>query len=240
MSLQELRGEVDAIRRNLKQLADFIKSDRINELRNTLASNHLRVYASQIEAIKEQKIDNCLNIECSNRVECKKVFAKSVSMVCDACMRQDLESALIVADQELEKVKEKISEAEGKPCEECYSKLWKMLVEQEANIRKISGRYRPKMEDITELNIERVVEDVLKPISHPMRLRILWQLSQGKKSFSEISEVTGMRGGHLIFHLEKLTEKGLVEQPRNKGDYTITPEGIRVIRSISALNIQQP
>lgn len=234
-SLRELKEEVEAIRRDLKQLAESLKSNRIRGVEEALTSNHLRVYASQIEDVKEQKIENCLNRDCSNWLDCKTAFTESISVVCDACMSQGLESTLNTIDQEFEKVEEKISEIEGKPCEKCYTKLQDMLTELEANIRKISGRSRPSLEDIPELNIEKVVENVLKPISHPIRLMILWQLSKNNLSFSEISEITEMRGGHLIFHLEKLTEKGLVEQPRNKGDYIITPAGIKVIQSLTSL-----
>ncbi len=41
-----------------------------------------------------------------------------------------------------------------------------------------------------------------------------------------------LKGGHLIFHLKKLLDSGLIAQEDNKGDYIITPNGVDAVKKI--------
>lgn len=74
-------------------------------------------------------------------------------------------------------------------------------------------------------NIEpqKCAED-LSSLSNPYRLSILKLLKINQRSFSELSEITGLRTGHLQFHLRTLMEKDLVKK-EGRGIYELNYKG---------------
>ncbi|MDW7727389.1 MAG: hypothetical protein SCH70_09850 [Candidatus Methanoperedens sp.] len=52
------------------------------------------------------------------------------------------------------------------------------------------------------------------------------------KTFSEFSEHTGLRGGNLLFHLQKLLDSGMILQRHGRRDYMATEKGYKVLRGI--------
>jgi DNA-binding transcriptional ArsR family regulator len=69
--------------------------------------------------------------------------------------------------------------------------------------------------DISGIEPEKLVSEVCKPVANRQRLLMLKALSGESKTFSELSKLTGMRGGNLLFHLQKLLETGMVLQRMN-------------------------
>ncbi|WP_269849568.1 hypothetical protein [Methanosarcina horonobensis] len=55
------------------------------------------------------------------------------------------------------------------------------------------------------------------------------------KSFSAFSELTGLRGGNLLFHLQKLMDSGLILQQHERGDYMITEKGFRILQGLNEI-----
>ena len=49
------------------------------------------------------------------------------------------------------------------------------------------------------------------------------------KTFSALSELTGLRGGNLLFHIQKLLESELILQRHERGDYMITNKGFNLL-----------
>ena len=82
-----------------------------------------------------------------------------------------------------------------------------------------------------------VVEEGLKPLSHPTRLLILASLRNGGGSFNKLSESTGMKGGHLIFHLDQLLSSDPIVQDGRKGNYVITSKGIEIMDKLLSLTL---
>jgi hypothetical protein len=52
------------------------------------------------------------------------------------------------------------------------------------------------------------------------------------KTFSALSLITGLRGGNLSFHLQKLMDCGMILQRNERGDYMIPEKGYAVLRGI--------
>jgi predicted transcriptional regulator len=57
-------------------------------------------------------------------------------------------------------------------------------------------------------------------------------LSTETKTFSALSLLTGLRGGNLLFHLQKLTDSGMILQRNERGDYMITEKGYAALIGI--------
>ncbi|WP_287589002.1 cobalamin-dependent protein [Candidatus Borrarchaeum sp.] len=83
---------------------------------------------------------------------------------------------------------------------------------------------------------EEKVYKILSSLSNKVRLRVLMALWQKPLHFSEIEEVISVKGGHLQFHVGKLKNEGLIEQKKNRGKYSVTQKGKKVIMITSQLS----
>jgi len=88
---------------------------------------------------------------------------------------------------------------------------------------------------IEDLSPEDVASRVCYPLSSPHRVRILKVLYQEDKSFSDLATITDLRGGNLLFHLEKLLAAGLIRQRKDRGEYSISLSGYESLVALSAL-----
>ena len=53
------------------------------------------------------------------------------------------------------------------------------------------------------------------------------------RTFSTLSELTGLRGGNLLFHIQKLLETDLILQRHERGDYMITKKGFNLLMMLA-------
>ena len=95
------------------------------------------------------------------------------------------------------------------------------------------GERRHQDDGVAELPEEPLVQEVLEPIANKHRLQILKSVSQGSRTFSALSEITELRGGNLLFHVQRLIEAGMIVQRRGRGDYMITEKGFKVLKGVS-------
>jgi len=80
---------------------------------------------------------------------------------------------------------------------------------------------------------ERVAK-LVAPLSSRQRVAILKALIEGPKTPSELSRITGMRGGELYHHLKELIRSGYVEA-RGRGVYALTFKGEAVFSVVAGL-----
>ena len=88
---------------------------------------------------------------------------------------------------------------------------------------------------IAEMPDEKVLSSIIEPLSHPVRFAMIKALSGGSMSYSELSALTGFKGGHLLFHVARLVEAGLVMKSGTSGLYTLTEKGMGVMGIIRSL-----
>ena len=81
-----------------------------------------------------------------------------------------------------------------------------------------------------------MVKDLLEPVANIQRFQILKALTVQTRTFSDISQLTGLRGGNLLFHIKKLTDSGMILQRHERGDYIITDKGFKTMTAISQLH----
>ena len=84
-----------------------------------------------------------------------------------------------------------------------------------------------------------IVNSLLEPLANYSWLKILFSVSEGKRSFSELSRIVDLKAGHLAFHLKKLIDANLMAQEASKGDYVITQRGLKLIRKVGALSTEE-
>ena len=235
-SLKELKEEVSQLRMDLNRVSEALLGQRLGSVERAMASKHLKLYAKQASNYLGDTLKNCVNLNCSKNTECLNMFKDELNSVFEQVKTRSLDEVFNGIEDRLTHIQSIIDEAESRPCEACYSNLRDLMVEQDNNLKEIAG-YEPRVNQSSEIHVDVLIERVLKPLSHPARLKIIVALNQGGAGFSELSEFTGMRGGHIFFHLEKLVASGLVSQSRNKGEYEITELGVDVVRRLRAITI---
>jgi DNA-binding transcriptional ArsR family regulator len=83
------------------------------------------------------------------------------------------------------------------------------------------------------------VERILSPLAHEARIRLLQILYSGPKSSSELSELTGLKGGNLHYHLKELMYADYVRESERQ--YRLTRLGTQLLITmtcIASLNVK--
>ena len=122
-------------------------------------------------------------------------------------------------------------------CDTCFTEVGR-LFEKQVGLMQTLGIYRKNTGTevvIAEIPDEAVVKELLEPVASIQRFQIVKALATGTRTFSDISEVTGLRGGNLLFHIRKLTDSGMILQRHERGDYIITDKGYKTMAAIGEL-----
>ena len=130
-------------------------------------------------------------------------------------------------------------EAKTPNCSRCFSEA-SSLFEKQVKLMRSLQIYEERDEgikkpDISEIEPDRLVSEVCEPVANRQRLLMLKALSGESKTFSELSKLTGLRGGNLLFHLQKLLETAMVLQRSERGDYIITRKGYSTLQGLSRI-----
>ncbi len=80
------------------------------------------------------------------------------------------------------------------------------------------------------------VADLASALSSPSRLEIMGGLCHGPRRFSDLSRITGVKGGQLTHHIHPLTRQGLVKKQHDA--YAITNKGWKVLHAILLASLQ--
>lgn len=124
-------------------------------------------------------------------------------------------------------------------CDGCVQAASKIFDKQMELISSLSRSSAEKIlestPDITALSDD-IVTDVCEPLANKQRLAILKSLNSGTGSFSELSKLTGLRGGNLLFHIQKLLDTGMIIQRTERGDYMITKRGHVTLKGMAELH----
>jgi len=235
--LEELKEEISRLREELRRIEASLMAERLESIERAMAKNYLELYIDQVEESIDERVECILRRECKRRVRCKENFKNSLEDPLRTCKKKGLKEALFKLDEKLNQIEDALKRALDTPCETCYRRLQKSLRKQRENLQRIAGLKSTAevLRRKKQVDVSSFVNDVLEPLANPARLTILIAVHQGRRSFSELSQMTGMRGGHLIFHLKRLLYSGLIVQDGRKGDYIITSKGERVIRKLLSI-----
>jgi len=170
---------------------------------------------------------------CEMRDTCKSVFTGFLQNNTNLINQKNVDEGIIFKKES--ELKDMKNNAPKKQCERCFSEVSNLFGKQMNLMRslRIYETNEDNKTDILEIPEELLVKEILEPISNMQRLQILKAVFEGTKTFSDFSELTGLRGGNLLFHLQKLLDGGMILQRHERGDYMITEKGFRVLKGIA-------
>ena len=122
-------------------------------------------------------------------------------------------------------------------CDGCFEEVG-ALFQQQMDLMRSLKLYRSQEDVRNSIDIlpeTEVVKTLLEPLSNGQRLSILKSLAKAPRSFSELSSLTNLRGGNLLFHLQRLTASGMISQRSGRGDYTLSERGMKALEMVNDL-----
>ena len=238
----DLKNEVNAIKSKLNDMHEDMKKfmERSNQqhltsILNDCRSNFSDVILGYATGEIENGLEGKMVKDCHMKEACKALFSDLLKNNLDQIKGGEVsEDSVSNARAKLEQIREK---SPYEQCKNCFSEAAR-LFDKHVDLMRSLRVYRDN--DVTKestkaLPEENVVIEILEPLSNKQRLQMLKALSAETKTFSALSELTGLRGGNLLFHLQKLQDGGMILQRHERGGYMITEKGYRALRRISEL-----
>lgn len=233
---------MEAIRSKLDDMhADLLRFvERSNQEHLASILDDCRIgYSSAIVGYASEEIDVRLESgmvpDCHMKATCMALFSDLLKGNLDNLRSGDVpEGSIGMMRARMEQMRDK---APYERCSSCFSEAARLLEKQIEMMRSLRV-YRDgdlEVDHIMDLHEERAVEELLEPLGNRQRLQIMKALSVETKTFSALSSLTGLRGGNLLFHLQKLLHSGMIMQRHERGDYMITGKGFRALKGISEL-----
>jgi DNA-binding transcriptional ArsR family regulator len=231
------RTEVMAAISKLDEKVDILLSNR-NAYRPGNEGCALNVMVSHLVEDVDIDLDRCMVSPCDCRIACKEVFTdflqKSAKLVGEEKVE---EKKLMEMRKELDTMR---SKAPYKKCSQCFDEVYSMF---DRHVRVIRSQNSFVSEEnlrnlMKRMDEEKMVKDVIDPLSNPQRLEIMKSLMDQPNSYSMLSSITGLKGGNLLFHLGKLTSTGMIDQNQERGDYSLTEKGNKVLRYLTLISLE--
>ncbi len=193
----------------------------------------LEVMVSQaIDDVEEGLMRNMVK-RCDMKDPCRDTFTAFLQKNAALLENEIVREAVIITNQdELNRLRET---APYDKCNRCFDEVARLFGKQVRLMRsmRIYLTASDTREEISKLPEDWLVSSVLDPIASKYRLQIMKSVSRETCTFSKLSNLTGLRGGNLLFHIEKLIVNGMIVQRHDRGDYMITEKGFKVLKGIS-------
>lgn len=215
----------------MKNELNLIKKSRIQENYFSLMTK----IAEDLEKFLDNRPEDCNILD-----YCTTLTEKGIFRVIRTFLERGEDAAITKIEKYL-KFSESDPASKACPDKKCLINAmepFRLLKDLIIDSKELSSRYFEELtllgqeSDLEEANEEQL-NNILTPLSNVIRLKILKYLSKGGKYYSQLEESTGIKAGHLLFHIEKLKDAGFVIQENKK--YLITMNGRKALNLISGL-----
>ncbi len=239
---QVQREQGETIIAELNSFQQFFLEERIEAMQQQVIQGHQRLLLDLFLGTVRREFDTVCPDPCSlmDRGECIDFF---ISRLRESGERADPDNASsfratqAMMDGELAL---RYPELLREPCKACYTVYTTERDHLMDAIGRLSSfrsavRRQGRIPLTRDLPEEEAFASLIEPLSHPARFRMIKALAGGYMSYKELSALSGYRGGHLLFHVTRLIEAGLVVKNGNSGQYSLTLKGIGLMDLIRKL-----
>ncbi len=233
--IRELKSEVTGLRMDLKRFIEHANQQHVQTALTDLKQNYAGLFVNdQLDTAKSELSANMV-ADCGMRDKCYGVYLDFLQNTSKHIKDGQVSEEIIRSYREQLKGMQAAGPFER--CDTCFSQVYR-LFEKQVDLMQSLGIYAENgsTDDIiTDIPEETVVKDLLEPVANILRFQILKSLAAQTRTFSDLSNMTGLRGGNLLFHIKKLTDSGMILQRHERGDYVITDKGFKTLNAVSAL-----
>ncbi|KXS42372.1 MAG: hypothetical protein AWU58_1497 [Methanohalophilus sp. T328-1] len=233
--LEDIREKLDDIYREVRSFTEDTSRQHLESILAFVRSDYSDAMEKHLVADAEIGLSKNMVKKCERLDQCRSIFTDMLQKNAALIKQPSVDSGLI--DKKRVEIK---TLRKGMPygkCDICFSEAID-LFEKQVSLMQSLRTYdtnKDKKEDISLIPAQSAIDDVLDPLCHKKRFEILKAVCGQSMSFSAFSKLTGLRGGNLLFHLQKLLDSGLIIQQHERGDYMITGKGFRIMEGISAI-----
>ncbi|TFG28307.1 MAG: ArsR family transcriptional regulator [Promethearchaeota archaeon] len=241
-TLKKISDQLEKLDTKFNFLQDMLFTMR-NELELIKKTTIRENYLTKITKVADKTLINFLDNrpkDCNILDFCTTLIEKEIFKILTTLLEKGEESALNEVN-EFMKLSESDEVLKICPNNQCLINAiepFKLLKDLILDSKELSLKYFEELtltdqqSSFEELN-EEELNDLLTPLSNAVRLKILNTLSKGGKNYSQLEEATGIKAGHLLFHIDKLKEVEYIIQENKK--YLITMKGRKALNLISGL-----
>jgi DNA-binding transcriptional ArsR family regulator len=232
--LRELKEEIAALRSDMNRYTTDTPRLRaaslVEDFRNTCADAIADSFRDTgCDAVGSRAGD------CAMWEKCSPVFATFFEDVVNRVRSGELSPEVI---EEIHSGIARLkARAPSERCESCFAEAEKQLNNQLSLFAAIGvGRKKSDPDTaVRSLPEEEAATIFSDALASPVRIQVLKALYDDGKTFTELSKLTGLRGGNLLFHLEKMMKSGIIQQKGDRGVYHITYRGYEVAGAAAEL-----
>ena len=230
--LLEIKEKLYEIHNDMKRFIEKSSQQHLDHVLSGSRANFTNAIIGHVIDDIEGGLESNMVKKCDMRETCKSNFIGFLQKNAGLIKNENVpEDAILKTQSELNDMR---SNAPSKQCEKCFSQVQGLFGNQ-VNLMRSLKIYSSNEEEKHEISPvpEGFIADVFEPLSNKQRLQILKAIAIETKTFSALSELTGLRGGNLLFHVQKLLDSGMILQRHERGDYMITDKGFKVMKSVS-------
>ena len=233
--MRELKTEISGLRTDLKRFIERANQQHIDTVLTDLKKNYAGLFTEhQVDTAKTDLSAHMVH-DCKMREKCYQLFMDFLQNTSHHIRDGKVSDEIIQTYRE--QMKAMRCKGPFDRCDTCFSEVHR-LFEKQVDLMQSLGIYQKSADNAgsTEPADDAIVGNVLEPLANIQRFQILKALMVQTRTFSDISQMTGLRGGNLLFHVRKLTDAGLILQRHERGDYIITDKGYKTMTAISQLH----
>ncbi|KZX17317.1 winged helix-turn-helix domain-containing protein [Methanobrevibacter filiformis] len=228
--LNFMENEIHSINNNVKKIAENVNQSYLDSIESNLKNEFIRSINGYMLEKTDEVLDQRMVKDCDMKKQCKTVFKKYLNKHTQNLSPDNLTDEKIrCSKEELEDLR-KVSINDK--CDVCFdevSGIFDHQIELINSLRIYENHNKENKKEISSLDEIAIVNNILDPISNKQRLQILKFIALEPKTFTTISNFTGLRGGSLLFHLKKLQNANLIFQKEDHGEYILTTKGFDII-----------
>jgi len=235
--IRELKIEITGLRAELKRFIERANQQHVDLVLTELKKNYSGLFTNQLVESAEADLSTHMAGDCRMRDECYGLFMDFLKNTAQHIKDGKVSDEIIQSYREQMKAMQNRSPSDR--CATCFSEVPR-LFEKQVDLMQSLGIYTKSgntREWIAEIPDDTVVKDLLEPVANVQRFQILKALAMQTRTFSDISQLTGLRGGNLLFHIKKLADTGMILQRHERGDYVITDKGFKTMTALSELHL---
>ncbi|KCZ70500.1 hypothetical protein ANME2D_02520 [Candidatus Methanoperedens nitroreducens] len=228
----EIREKLYEIHNDMKRFMEQSSQQHLEYVLSGSRTNFANAIIGHVIDDIEGGLESNMIKKCEMRETCKSSFTGFLQKNASLIKHDKVHEDVILKNQS--ELNEMRTNAPSKQCEKCFSQVQTLFGKQIRLMRslRIYNENEEMKQEIFPIPEEFMIT-ILEPLSNKQRLQILKAIAIETKTFSALSELTGLRGGNLLFHLQKLLESEMILQRHERGDYMITEKGFKVLKSIS-------
>ncbi|WP_317064930.1 winged helix-turn-helix domain-containing protein [Methanoculleus caldifontis] len=233
--IREIQSEIAGLRSELRRFIEHANRQNIETIIGRLREEYAGVFIGQHLSDADQRLRERMIRDCPMRERCYTAFYEFLKTSAEHIRDGEVSEEIVLSYRD--RLAEMRKSGKFDSCSTCFAET-NRLFEKQLELMRSLGIYQRNREtspSIGDLPDEVLVGEILEPLANRHRFRIVQALAAELQTFSALSDLTGLRGGNLLFHLKKLQDAGMILQRHERGDYIITGKGYKTLEGICAL-----